>query len=151
MKIDQARAISLDIRKDPQSFVLIKHVRDEAWFYIRCLETENEIADHVGCLHFRGVWHIDSTRFRKYKHYPNTIETNLTSYYLKVDDSSLLSSLKKQRTQNDPDWQLYDKRDYKHWVVESHDFYTNIVASEVSFFKMEGGEVEWCFATWDKV
>lgn len=71
--------------------------------------------------------------------------------YSNIDESSLLSSLQKQRTENDHDWHLYDKRDYKHWVVESHDFYTNIIADEVSFLKLEGGEAEWCFTTWDKV
>lgn len=149
MKPDMATVIPLDIRKDPQIFVIVEYVRDEAWLYI--LEADNEIADYVVCLHFQGVWHIESTRFRRYKSYPNMKETSLTSYYLKIDNSSLLDSLQKQRTDDDPDWELYDKRDYKHWIVESYDFYTDIIADKVSFSRLEGEKARRCITVWDKV
>lgn len=151
MKIDQAKPIGLDVWKDPQGFVLIEHVRDEAWLTFRCWDSAGAIANHVGCLHFEGVWHLSSSRFGKIRGYPYIEPTDLVSYYLEVSSSSLLKALQDQRTAHDPDWETYDKRNYRHWVVESHDFYTEVIASHVSFSKLEGTEAKRYFSVWDVV
>lgn len=151
MKIDRATPIGLGVWKDPQSFVLIEHVRDEAWLYIRCLEPDGLDSPYVGCLHFEGVWHLSSSRFKKLRAYPEVQETDLISYYLVVENSSLVQLLQERRTAANPDWQIYDHRIYQHWIVESHDFYTDIVASRVSFSRGKGGDARRCFELWDKV
>ncbi len=151
MNIDYAKPIELPVRKDPQGYVLIEHVRDEAWFYLRCLKSDFEDAAYVGCLHFEGVWHVSSTRFQKLRGYPYVEDTDLMSYYLVVQNSSLLRSLTETRTAVNCDWQLYDKRKYKHWVVESHDFYTNIVAAKVSFSIVQGQKAVQCFEIWNNI
>ena len=151
MNIDCATPLELPVRKDPQGYILIEHVRDEAWLYIRCLKSDVEDAAYVGCLHFEGVWHISSTRFQELRGYPNIEYTDLLSYYLVVQKSSLLHSLEEERTAVNDDWQLYDKRNYRHWVVESHDFYTNIVAGKVSFSVVHGQKATKCFEIWSKI
>lgn len=151
MNTDQAAAIALDVWKDPQGYVLIEHVRDEAWFYFKCWQSAGVDASYIGCLHFEGVWHISSSRFHKFKSYPNIKETDLTSYYLIITNSALLNTLKNQRAEDDPNWEKYDKRSYNHWVVESHDYYTNIIAAKVSFSKIEKKAANHFLAIWDKV
>jgi hypothetical protein len=150
-KTDRATPIALDVWKDPQGFVLIEHVRDEAWLTFRCWDSAGSIAAHVGCLHFEGVWHLSSNRFQKTRSYPDIEVTDLVSYYLEVKNSSLLKALHDQRTAHDPDWKSFDKRKYRHWVVESHDFYTEITASRVSFSELEGVEAKRCFTVWDAI
>jgi len=63
MNYDKAKPIALGVWKDPQNFVITHHVRDEAWIYFRCREAAGEEAEYIGCLHFEGVWHVDSSRF----------------------------------------------------------------------------------------
>ena len=46
---------------------------------------------------------------------------------------NVLESLIRRRATLDPNWRKYDHREYKHYVVESHDFYYDIVASTVEF------------------
>jgi len=150
-KTDRATPIGLDVWKDPQGFVLIEHVRDEAWLTFRCWDSAGVIANHVGCLHFKGVWHLSSSRFCKIRSYPDIEATELASYYLEVKNSSLLKTLRDRRAAHDPDWETYDKGKYRHWVVESHDFYTEVIASRVSFSKLEGTEARRCFSVWDMV
>ena len=147
-----ATPVGLDVWKDPQGFVLSEQVRDEVWCYFQCW-TENGSSDRerVGCLHFVGVWHLASTRFGATKGYPNVRETALRSYYLLVEDSPLLVKLAAQRSEHDPDWQRCDRRCYRHWIVESHDFYTDIVAAQVEFNSLTGAPAARCFAIWDNV
>ncbi len=100
MDNDLAIPIELPVWKDPQNFVIIHHVRDEAWTYFRCWETPGEDAEYVGCLHFEGVWHVESSRFSETKGYPNVMETDLHSYYLIIEDSSLLKTLTAERSRH---------------------------------------------------
>ena len=151
MTYDTARPIALDVWKDPQNFVITHHVRDEAWIYFRCWETAGVAAGHVGCLHFEGVWHIDSTRFSDTRGYPNVMETDLRSYYLLIEDSSLLKALETRRAGHDREWNKYDRRPYRHYVVESHDFYTNVIAGKVSFSIIGGERAKPFFEVWETV
>lgn len=151
MIIDQATAISLDVWKDPQSYVLIEYVRDEAWIYFKCWKSPSVDSSYIGCLHFEGVWHLSSSRFKKYRSYQYIEATDLTSYYLIIKKSSLLNSLQKQRTIDNSEWKKYDKRSYKHWIVESHDFYTNIIAVKVSFMQIDKKTAHHYLAIWNKI
>ena len=149
MTDDIAKPIGLPVWKDPQNFVITHHVRDEAWVYFRCWEAPGETADDVGCLHFEGVWHVGMARFSKTRGYPNIQETDLRSYYLVVEKSSLLKSLQEQRAAHDPEWRKYDRRQYRHYVVESHDFYTHIIAAKVGFSMVRGEAAERHFEVWE--
>jgi hypothetical protein len=151
MTYDLATPIELTVWKDPQNYVIPHHVRDEAWVYFRCWETAGELAEYVGCLHFEGVWHVGSRRFTKTRGYPNILETTFYSYYLCVEDSSLLKSLIHQRTQDDPGWEKYDHRKYQHYIVESHDFYINIIAGKVRFTTINGEKARPHFDMWENV
>jgi len=146
---DIARPVALEVWKDPQNFVITHHVRDEVWVYFRCWETAGEDARYIGCLHFEGVWHLDSSRFSMTRGYPNIMETDLRSYYLVIDDSNLLKTLTAERSRHDPGWEKYDRRQYKHYIVESHDFYINIVAGKVSFATIEGSQTKLYFDVWN--
>ncbi len=151
MKYDLAKPINLPVWKDPQNFVITKHVGDEAWIYFKCWKEPAIDASFIGSLHFESVWSIDSKRFNNLREYPNTEETDLYSYYLIIPESKYLESLKTERSLHDPDWKKYDKRDYSHFVVESHDYWLNIIASKVTFSKIEGFETKQYFELWEKV
>ena len=146
-----ATPVELEVWKDPQGYVLIRHIRDEAWLFFKCWEATGEETTYIGCLHFEGVWHLSSTRFSEYKSYPDVEESDFRAYYIVVNNSPLLASLINDRQRHSPDWRNYDQRDYKHWIVESHDFYTDIVAAEVSFSTISGEEAEHCFKIWEQV
>ena len=98
-----------------------------------------------------GVWHVSSSRFSKSRGYPNVLETELYSYFLIVNDSSLLKTLVNQRTKHDSGWENYDFRQYKHYIVESHDFYINIIADKVTFSNVDGELAKQCFDVWENV
>lgn len=151
MTYDIAKPIALEVWKDPQSFVITQHVRDEAWVYFRCWETAGEEAGYIGCLHFEGVWHVDGSRFPETKGYPNIMETDLRSYYLIIEGSRLLKALETQRAAYHPEWKKFDRRRYRHYVVESHDFYINIIANNVSFSIIEGDRAKPFFEIWKTV
>lgn len=151
MRYDLATPIALDVWKDPQNYVITHHVRDEAWCYFRCWQGPAEDAPYIGCLHFQGVWHISSTRYGPLKGYPNVADTDLRSYYLIVEDSRLLKSLKEQRAGHDPDWQTCDPRRYGHYIVESHDFYSDLIAEKATCSTVEGVEAQPLFDLWDRI
>lgn len=152
MDAASATPVELDVWKDPQGFVLFEHVRDETRCYFQCWTEDGHLdIEHVGCLHFNGVWHLASTRFRETKGYPNVRGTSLRSYYLLIEDSPLLMELVEQRSKHDPDWQRYDKRCYRHWIVEGHDFYTEVVAAEVEFRILSGPPTARFLPVWGKV
>jgi len=151
LKLDRATPIELNVWKDPQGFVIVEHVRDEAWLYFKCWEPEGTEAPYVGCLHFEGVWHVESSRFQRFRGYPDVEDTDLISYYLIVANSTLLTSLQSERASHSPEWRVYDKRVYKHWIVESHDFYTDIVATSASFSLVTGENASRLFEIWNKV
>lgn len=153
MKNDLALAIELEVIKDPQGFVIVEHVRDEAWLNFQHLHSRANFnySKQVACLHFEGVWHLSSSRFKKLKSYPNIQPTASTSYYLHIKNSTLLQTLRDQRSSIQSDWQQYDRREYKHWVVESHDFYTNIIASRVEFSLLEEDASKHYFNIWNKI
>lgn len=79
------------------------------------------------------------------------MDTDLRSYFLIIEDSSLLKKIEEQRAAHDPEWQKYDRRRYRHYVVESHDFYTNIIADKVSFSAVEGERAKPYFEMWENV
>jgi hypothetical protein len=151
MQYDLATPVKLPVWKDPQNFIITQSVRDEAWMYFRCWERAGEQANYIGCLHFTGVWHIDFTRFNKTRGYPNVEDTDLCSYYLLVQNSNLLASLKAQRSMNFPGWENQDYKLYHHYIVESHDFYTHIVGQAPSFYKIHGTETKPYDEIWDRV
>ncbi len=149
--MNEAIEIELPVWKDPQNFVIVEHVRDEAWVNFRCWDDNGTELDTVGCLHFEGVWFLNSERFREQKGYPNIKENLFRSYYLKVPESDLLLRLLSERTNRNPDWQNYDNRNYEHYVVESNDFYYDIIASKVSFAVKTDIESKRCFRLWENV
>ena len=150
--MDTASPVGLPVWRDPQGYVLVEHVRDEAWCSFQCLDEHGQPDRTVaGCLHFPGVWHICSTRFQALRGYPAVTDSDLRSYYLEVRESGLLKRLEAERAEHDPAWREYDRRDYRHWIVESHDFYTEIIAPEPTFSRIEGTELSRLLSTWDAV
>jgi len=83
--------------------------------------------------------------------YPNVMESDLFPYYLVVEDSSFLKALVNQRTKHDFGWEKYDRRQYTHYIVDSHDFYINIVSSKVTFSTVDGERAKQCFDVWENV
>lgn len=79
------------------------------------------------------------------------METDLFSYYLIVEDSSLLKTLVNRRSKHDLGWEKHDRRQYKHYVVDNHDFYINIIAGKVTFSTVEGEQAKQCFDIWEIV
>ena len=151
MKKDRGIPVELNVWKDPQGYVFVEQTRDEAWLYFPCWSSAGVPADYIGCLHFEGVWHLSFTRFKNLRSYPGIVETDLISYYLVVKNSSLLKRLKMERSGEDKDWRRYDQRQYTHWIVESHDYYTNIVAGQVFFKKVYGRKAQRYVEIWDTV
>jgi len=149
--MNEAIEIELPVWKDPQNFVIIEHVRDEAWVNFRCWDDEGTELNTVGCLHFEGVWFLNSERFLEQKGYPVIKEGRFKSYYLKIPESELLATLISERSSCNPDWQKYDTRNYEHFIIESHDFYYDIIASAVSFSIKSDIESKRYFLLWGKV
>jgi len=127
---DIAEAIKFDVWLYPQEFPIVEHVRDEVRVYSRFINEKSEFIGIV-CLKFSYVWYISAKRFMKYKSYVNTKEHTYKSYYLHIDNSSLLDKLYMERDKIDPKWREYDYKEYKHYIVEAHDFYYNIIATDV--------------------
>lgn len=143
--------VELDVWKDPQCFVITEHIRDEAWVWFQCWSSPGKPADYVGCLHFEGVWHIESTRHLQERSYPNVMSNEFISCYLTVEKSSLVSRLKQQRSEHDKNWAAYDRRSYSHYIVENHDFLVHIIASDVRFSTVENHKVCYLINRWETV
>lgn len=151
MEMNQAQPIALPVWKDPQSFVLLEHVRDEARIFFRCRDDAGNPLNEVGCIHFQGVWHVHSERHLAMKGYPDVAATELRSYYLWVPESGLVKALTEKRCAWDPDWKQYDKRQYLHYVIESHDFHYDIVAASAAFSLIPASESGGLLQRWDQV
>ena len=151
MTHDLATPVALEVWKDPQCFAITHHVRDTAWVYFQCWDAPGLPADFIGCLQFDRVWHISARRYRPLKGYPNVAPTEDHSYYLWVKNSRLIKTLKSKRSAHDPDWEQYDPVDYQHYIVESHDFYTQIVAGSVSFSRIEKEMARPFFQLWETI
>lgn len=151
IKMNQADPIALPVWKDPQSFVLLEHVRDEARVFFRCRNDAGNPMDEVGCIHFQGVWQLNSERFLATKGYPNVAATELRSYYLWVPESGLVNELMEKRFARDPNWKQYDKRRYLHYVIESHDFYYDIIAASAEFSLIPAADSGGLLQRWDQV
>jgi hypothetical protein len=141
MKYDLATPIDCGVWKDPQDFVTIHASRDEAWVYFRCWDKPGSMANYMGCLRFEGVWLISHNRYLNHlREYPNTKSCTFSPSYLVVNKSTLLRELKAVRgtSARGFNWRKYDSHKYYHYIVQSHDFFTNIVAAEVAFTKVTG-------------
>ncbi|MFZ5985690.1 MAG: hypothetical protein ACOYWZ_01005 [Bacillota bacterium] len=65
---DHAVPIPLPVHQDPQCYVLARYIRDEIWAYFRIWNNEfKEDTEHIGCLHFSGIWAVKTERFTKCK------------------------------------------------------------------------------------
>jgi len=151
MAKEKIQIIKLPEWQDPQCFVITKHVRDEAWIYFKCWLEDGEEAEYVGVLHFFDVWLVDIQQHRNVTQYLNIPETNLKSYYYKVLNSKIISSLMIKRSENNLGWEQYDKKNYSHYIVDSHDSYVNIVACGVDFDIVKGENVKQYFDLWGEV
>ena len=151
IEMNQAEPLALPVWKDPQSFVLLEHVRDEARAFFRCWDDAGNPVNEVGCIHFQGVWYLHSARFLATKGYPDVAATELRSYYLRVPESDLVKELMEKRIAQDPDWRQYDKRHYLHYVIECHDFYYDIVAVSAAFSLLPASESGGLLRRWDQV
>ena len=150
--MNEATVIDITVWKDPQNFIIVEHVRDEADVYFRCWNDDGNEADYIGWLHFDSVWYLQSERHLGTKGYPNVKNNKYKSYYLVVSESDLLKDLIASRSNIDSDWRKYDAREYQHYIIESHDFYYNIIASKIVFTELKDEAIcNRMFKRWDEV
>ncbi len=153
MAFDLATPMDCGVWKDPQNFVFISACRDEVWVYFRCWDKPGVLSRYVGLLHFKSVWFVSQNRYlNDLKGYPNVKRSSFIPGYLIVKRSTLLQSLKALRKSGYSfDWKKYDSRTYAHFIVESHDFYTNIVAGQVEFKRITGSEAKFYLRKWENI
>jgi hypothetical protein len=96
-------------------------------------ENQKTVRNKMGCLTFTGVWTLRYSRFNKTRYYPDEMEHDFKSYYLEIQDSDWLKSMKNDRAVFDNGWEKYDHRDYKHYVVQNSSYFIEIIAQAVEF------------------
>lgn len=128
-----AIAIKLPVWQAPNDDISIKIKKDQLNIKFRVLDINGDYLKEEGQLTFINVWSFRFERHKKLHYYPNEAEHSFKSYYLVVNNSKWLSDLKKVRGEYFVDWEKYDNNIYKHFIVQSHKFYVEIIASDVTF------------------
>ena len=118
--------IPLSEWKDPQGDVILKYSCKECIIYFGCWIASGIPADYICKLTFDNAWAVRGYRleFIPYK----IKENNYHSCILEIENSSWLKQVSEQRIKYYPNWQKWDKRNYRHFVIEGHDNYYDIIA-----------------------
>jgi|GEM_PF-1587574 len=142
-KDNHAYAIELPFWQAPNDYVLVEAKRDE--LCVTCnIWRKNQPGNYtnsVGKMEFSSVW---ATRWQRHKHldyYPYTDENGYKSCYWVVHNSYWLKELTAERENHDPEWKKHDIREYKHYIVQSHTFYLEIIAGNLNISKKMGRKI----------
>ena len=138
---DKAIAVQLPVWMAPNDYVSIVYIRDTIHVYFKIWSSRGVYSNQYGMFNFDDVWSIRSCRHKRLKYYPNEEEHNYSSYYLTVPSSSWLDELFLERELSEKDWRKYDKREYQHYVIQSNDYYIEIIASHIEFSVVDN--LEW--------
>lgn len=125
MYSESALSISLKEWMNPQGEVVLEDSWRDCLVSFGCWTELGEPADFLCQIRFHRAWAVRGvhTEFLPYK----VIEPKRSSI-LVVQDSRWLKELTEQRLAIYTEWKNRDKTEYKHFVVEGHDNYYEIIA-----------------------
>ena len=144
MQIEKDIAIPIELKvwQIPSEFGIMTQYYDCLLFSFKFWnENKLEVVDKIANLFFKGVWTMKFSRFNKYRYYKDEIEHSFHSNYWIIPNSSWLEELKSQRKNNDKKWEDYDKRNYKHYIVQNNAYYIEIIADNVEFYISNANEI----------
>ena len=144
-----------NIWQDPQCFCISEFIRDEFFYYFKCLDIvsmkKGSIVDaeYLGCFNIENMLAVKHTRFTKTEIYPVDIDHDYKCYYYEVNDSNWLNNILNERTKNDSDWNKYDTNIYKHFILENKEYWVEVIGSNLIFSKKEKDEAK--LVLWDTI
>lgn len=74
-------------------------------------------------------------RHKRLQYYPNREDDDFNSCYWIINDSSWLKKLIMERESHFSDWRDYDRSEYKHYIIQSNQYYIEIIAGKMRFSK----------------
>lgn len=132
-ELDRATPIELPVWQAPNDNVLLKQYDDSLDVFFKIWIEAGRYSKYTGVLSFENVWAMRFERHKKLHYYPNSEDDDFNSCYWIIHSSSWLKKLQDEREGYFPDWFIYDKKKYKHYIVQSNQYYIEIVASEILY------------------
>lgn len=135
---DRAFAIELPVWQAPNDNVRITLERDDVRAEFPTWTKNANYSKYIGILDFSNVWALRLERNKHLHYYENREDDEFKSSYWVIPESSWLEGLTKERDITSPNWRAYDKKKYTHYIIQSHDYYIEIIAGDVRFSKRIG-------------
>lgn len=132
MKRDYAYAIELPYWQAPNDYVHMESFCDSLIIRVPLWRAPEKYSRFKGILEFTGVWATRYERNKELRYYIPCEENDCTSSYWIVPESSWLEKLEHERTAHFTDWKVYDNGKYTHYIIQSHDFYIEIIAKKLN-------------------
>jgi len=129
---DNAIGIPIDVWQDPQGDIVLNTSGKECTVFFGCWDEQGDPANYLSKILFKNCWASKYTHseFLPYKIYGGKAH----SYILKVENSTWLRKLIDEKREVYPsDIHIgfsWDKKEYVHFVVQGHDAYIDIIATE---------------------
>lgn len=132
MDKDKALKIPIDVWQDPQGDIVLNTSERECTVFFGCWDEQGDPANYLSKISFKNCLASKYThsQFLPYKIY----EDKAHSYILKIENSTWLRELIDEKRKLYPaeihiglSW---DKKKYVHFVVQGHDAYIDIIATE---------------------
>ena len=135
---DRAFAIELPVWQAPNDNVRITLERDDVRAEFPTWTKNANYSKYIGILDFSNVWALRLERNKHLHYYENREDDEFKSSYWVIPESSWLEGLTKERDITSPNWRAYDKNKYTHYIIQSHDYYIEIIAGDERFSKRIG-------------
>jgi hypothetical protein len=132
---DRAIPIELPVWQAPNDDVCIKHKGDELDIFFKIWLDAGRYSKFDGVLTFKKVWGVRFERHKRLQYYPNREDDDFNSCYWIINDSSWLKKLIMERESYFSDWRDYDRSEYKHYIIQSNQYYIEIIAGKMRFSK----------------
>ncbi len=132
---NRAFAVELPVWQAPNDYVRVLLKRDTLRVEFPTWTKRANYSRYKGILEFSHVWGVRVERHKKLHYYDNCEQDEFRSCYWTVPLSSWVEDLRNERSLASPDWRSYDKHEYTHYIIQSHDHYMEIVAGGVKFSK----------------
>jgi hypothetical protein len=120
-----AIAIPLKVWQDPQGNPLLIYSERICEIFVGCWEEEGTPADYICKIKFNSGW---ASRSYRIEYLPYEIKEYKRSAILEIENSKWLKESSDYRSKCYPEWKTWDKKNYRHFVVQGHDEFVEILA-----------------------
>jgi hypothetical protein len=135
MNKDLAQAVEMPYWQAPNDDVLVKLKGSSLKIIFEIWLAPARYSKMKGVIDFTCVWSTRLERNKELSYYNPSSDEDFTSCYWIVPESSWLKKLESDRSLHSPDWKKYDTGTYKHYIIQSNDFYIEVIAKAIRISK----------------